>query len=40
MQNDKTEGVNDEQRSRCEKTEARHANEQATKKLIKAEKQT
>ena len=45
MQNKKTEGVNEEQRSGCaktskKKTEVRHVNEQATKKLINAEKQT
>ena len=41
MQNEKNEGVNDEQRRGCaktKKTETRQANEQATKKL--AEKQT
>ena len=38
MQNEKAEGVNDEQRSGCAKTlktETSHANEQATKKLMR-----
>ena len=37
MQNEKTEGVNDEQRNGCGKalkTETRRANEQATKNLM------